>query len=52
MCAQDAAQQYRLEHYLRRYHAQDCDEQLLNLSADWMAALLSAGVPTKGVLPS
>ena len=45
---QDAAQQYRLDHYLRRYDAQDCDALLLQLSADWMAALLSAGVPATG----
>ena len=46
--AQDAAQQYRLDHYLRRYHAQDCDAQLLRLCADWMAALLTSGVPATG----
>ena len=45
---QDAAQQYRLEHYLRRYHAQECDPRLLHLAADWMVALLSASAPATG----
>ena len=42
---QDAATRFRLEHYLRRYHASDCDAPPLFLAADWMSALLSAGLP-------
>ena len=46
---QDAAQQYRLEHYLRRYYAQECDARQIQLSADWMAALLYSSTPATGV---
>ena len=42
---QDAAARFRLGYYLRRYHAQDCDARQLHVAAEWMAALLAAGLP-------
>ncbi len=36
---------FRLNYYLRRYQASDCDARQLHVAAEWMSALLTAGLP-------
>lgn len=46
LCAgQDAATRFRFNYYLRRYDASECDARLLHVAAEWISALLTAGLP-------
>ncbi|CAL8465257.1 g4792 [Coccomyxa elongata] len=42
---QDAATRFRFNYYLRRYDASECDARLLHVAAEWIGALLTAGLP-------
>ncbi len=51
MPEQDAAARFRFGHYLRRYHVQECDGRQLHVAAEWLAALLAAGLPVQAAAP-